>query len=264
MKDRIFVATFSKDALSVAKEFGFGLEINDLCISSNLNLENRERTVERIKREIEEVYGEDWFNEPQEERRKVIIHGPFTELTPAAIDSRAILLMDERYKETLDVCDAFGVKDIVLHDGYLPPIYQKSWHTKKSIDYWKRFSDSLKPGYVVYIENVFDDEPYMLAEILDSVDRDNLKICLDIGHANCMSQRDISVVEWIRVLGSRIGHFHFHNNDGSGDQHNTFDEGSLNIEEIISEIANSVGSEVSITIESRDALTDAKFFQKIL
>ena len=84
--DKIYIATFSTNALEVAKEYGFGLEINDLCISSNLNPENREIVTDRIKREIDAVYGESWIDSEKDKRRKVVFHGPFTELTPAAID----------------------------------------------------------------------------------------------------------------------------------------------------------------------------------
>ena len=263
MKDRIFVATFSKDAISVAKDFGFGLEINDLCISSNLNPENRDAVIDRIKREISSVYGEEWFDEDMDKRRKVIFHGPFTELSPASIDERAILLMEERYNEALRIADEFGVKDIVLHDGYLPPIYHKSWHLKKSLEFWNRFLETVDDKYIFYIENVFDDEPYMLTEIIDSVGRDNFKICLDVGHANCMT-KDVPVEEWVSLMGERIGHLHLHNNDGSADQHNSFLEGSLDMENLLEICDRKCAKNATFTIESRDAAVDAKFFQKLL
>ena len=37
MKDRIFVATFSENAVSVIRSYGVGIELNDLCISENLD-----------------------------------------------------------------------------------------------------------------------------------------------------------------------------------------------------------------------------------
>lgn len=260
--DNIFVATFSNDALNVAKDFSFGLEINDLCISSNLNIESREVVIDRIRREIEAVYGEDWFSLDCNERRKVIFHGPFTELTPAAIDNRAIDLMETRYKETLDIARVFGVKDIVLHDGYIPLIYQKSWHIKKSVEFWKRFLESETDDFTFYIENVFDDEPLTLTEIIDKVDRDNFKICLDVGHANCMT-KDYSVEDWIEVMGERIGHFHLHNNDKLGDQHSTFNEGSMDMAGILSLCDQKCSKKVTFTLESRDARPDANFLQKL-
>ena len=48
IKDKIFIATFSAATPKTAKEFGVGLELNDLCISSNLEPERRERVVKRM------------------------------------------------------------------------------------------------------------------------------------------------------------------------------------------------------------------------
>ena len=264
MKNRIFVATFSNDALTVAKQYGYGLEINDLCISSNLDMKNRDAVLLRIRKEIAAVYGEEWFCSDPDSRRKVIFHGPFTELTPAAIDERAILLMEDRYRETLEICDEFGVRDLVLHDGYIPLIYHRNWHVKKSIEFWKRFLDTIPIDFNLYIENVFDDEPEILSEVVDGVNDGRMKICLDIGHANCMTKEGLDVLDWIDCLGGRIGHFHFHNNYGEEDQHNTFEEGTLDIEKIIHKVGEKVGDNATITIESREAIRDAEFFKKML
>lgn len=54
-RDRIFFATFSDGATKTANKYGFSLEINDLCISSNLDPENREETIKRIEDEISEA-----------------------------------------------------------------------------------------------------------------------------------------------------------------------------------------------------------------
>lgn len=257
--DRIYIATFSRAALNVSKQYNMGLEINDLCISSNLNPENRERVLNKIKREIETVYGDVWFHQKEDERRKVIFHGPFTELTPSSIDERAIDLMNERYKETVEICKHFSAKDLVLHDGFIPLIYSKDWQKKKSVDYWKGFSDELPEGFTVYIENVFDDEPELLTEIVSGVDRANIKICLDVGHANCMMCKGSNINYWLETMKPYIGHFHIHNNDGSGDLHNDINEGTLNIDEVLAYIQEYLSSNVTVTVESREALPSAEY-----
>ena len=244
----MFLATFSKDACKVAGELGIGLEINDLCISGNLDEDKREWVIQRIEREIEE--GRSNNN---------IMHGPFTELTPAAIDHKAIELMDERYDATIEICKHFGINDLVLHDGYIPLMYHKSWHIKKSIEFWRRLSDRLPDDMTVYVENVFDDEPETLMEIIESVSRDNIKICLDIGHANCMTIEEYPVTEWIRIMAPYLGHFHLHNNDGTGDQHCDVFDGLLNINSVIGMIEDCCDPEVTFTIESRDARPSAEY-----
>ncbi len=262
LKD-IYIATFSNKAEETARKYGFGLEINDLCISSNLEEEKREWLIDRIQGELEKANA---F------KRKAIMHGPFTELTPSAIDPLAIDLMRKRYRSTLDICSHFGIRDIVLHDGYIPLIYQKPWHLKRSILFWTEFAEEIPDGTRVYIENVFDDEPDLLLEIVETVNeklmlpqgKEKYRICLDIGHANAMSNRDNksnteNIIEWIIKMGPLIGHFHLHNNDGTGDLHDDVNSGTLIVEDILSAIEKYCREDVTMTIESRNAEPSAKY-----
>ncbi len=43
-------------------------------------------------------------------------------------------------------------------------------------------------SFHIYIENVLEDEPYMLADLLSGLKSNNIHCCLDMGHANCMSE----------------------------------------------------------------------------
>ncbi len=278
----IYIATFSAEAEETAKKYGFGLELNDLCISSNLEKEKREWVINRMRTELERADCTD---------RKTIMHGPFTELTPAAIDPRAIALMKDRYLSAIDICRSMGINDLVLHDGYIPLIYQKPWHLKRSVMFWKEFGEFIPEGFRVYIENVFDDEPELLIEIVDTVNEkigmpkgeEKYSICLDVGHANamakmhdkgrvdavskvsdaeCINHSTEIIVEWIRKMGSLIGHFHLHNNDGTGDQHDDVNLGSFDIVKVLEAVETYCRPDVTMTIESRNAEPSAGFLYK--
>ena len=260
-RDRIYIATFSRGAEEAAAKYGFGLELNDLCISSNLEKEKREGVVSRMKNELERAGASG---------RRNFMHGPFTELTPAAIDPKAIDLMLMRYRDTLDICSEMGIQDIVLHDGYIPLIYQKDWHKKRSVSFWKEFGSEIPDGTTVYIENVFDDEPYLLMEILEEVGSDKYKICLDVGHANAVGTESALmsaganlnekslISKWIEAMGPMIGHFHLHNNDGRSDMHDDINKGTLDYPEILAAIERYCARDVSMTIESREAEPSAE------
>ena len=81
MRNKLFIATFSEDALNVAKDFGVGLEINHTCISEDLDPSNRRNLLEQIREDIAAA----GVSEPS----GLFLHGPFTEIHPAAIDYRA-------------------------------------------------------------------------------------------------------------------------------------------------------------------------------
>ena len=88
-------------------------------------------------------------------------------------------------------------------------------HYTSLCDYAKDF------GITVCIENMpFPDFPMArvsdLICFVDSLGKDNFKICLDTGHANVCGE---NIADAIRALGSRLATFHIHDNDGKQDQH---------------------------------------------
>lgn len=100
MKNKLFIATFSEDALNVAKDFGVGLEINHTCISEDLDPSNRRNLLAQIRSDIAAAEVPDTSG--------LFLHGPFTEIHPAAIDYRARQLGMERLNEAYEAAAALG------------------------------------------------------------------------------------------------------------------------------------------------------------
>lgn len=238
-KDKIYIATFSEGAEEAAERYGFGLELDHLCISENLNEENREKITEEMTKAAA--------------GRSAIVHGPFTELIPCAIDERARNLAMERHMESIGICRELGVKKLILHSGWIPSMYFPSWQVERSVEYWKKLiaKACAAPGedFTICVENVFEPEPDTLIEIIDGVGDPRLKICLDVGHANAVKTTG-TVEEWIEKMGERIGHFHLHNNDGGSDSHGELTDGALDMERIL-RLAEKRCPDATYTIESR-------------
>lgn len=245
MKNKLFIATFSEDALNVAKDFGIGLEINHTCISEDLDPSNRRNLLAQIRSDIAAAEIPDASG--------LFLHGPFTEIHPAAIDYRARQLGMERLNEAYEVATALGINRMVVHTGWIPFIYFKSWQAEKGAEFWQRFMSDKPSDFHIYVENVLDDEPYMLLDMMKRIDNPSIKLCLDTGHANATTSPELPVEKWIEVLGSHIGHFHLHNNDGTGDSHSAFDCGSMDMNSIFSAIGAFCDADVTLTIEARDA-----------
>lgn len=245
MKNRLFIATFSEDALNVAKDFGVGLEINHTCISEELDPPNRRNLLAQIRKDIAAAEVSDPSG--------LFLHGPFTEIHPAAIDYRARRMGMERLNEAYEVAAALGINRMVVHTGWIPFIYFKGWQAEKGAEFWQRFMSDKPSDFHIYVENVLDDEPYMLLDMMKRIDNPSIKLCLDTGHANATTSPELPVEKWIEVLGPHIGHFHLHNNDGTGDSHSAFDCGSMNMNSIFSAIDAFCDADVTLTIEARDA-----------
>lgn len=245
MRNKLFIATFSEDALNVAKDFGVGLEINHTCISEDLDSSNRRNLLEQIREDIAAA----GVSEPS----GLFLHGPFTEIHPAAIDYRARQLGMERLNEAYEAAAALGINRMVVHTGWLPFIYFKGWQAEKGAEFWQKFMSDKPSDFRIYVENVLEDEPYMMLDMMRQIDHPAIKLCLDIGHANATTPPELPVEKWIEVLGTHIGHFHLHNNDGTGDSHSAFDRGSMDMNSIFSAIDDFCEDDVTLTIEARDA-----------
>ena len=180
---------------------------------------------------------------------KSIVHGPFTEIIPGAIDTAAVDYMMGRVEQAAAGTLRLGLRRMVLHTGYYPTIYYPQWHVQQSVKFWERFMADKPEDFRLYLENVFDPEPDTLIEILDTLGDPRVKACLDVGHASAVRTDPL---EWIRALGPRIGHFHMHNNDGKTDLHDPLTEGVIDMGQVLQAIDNYCPPEATLTIESRE------------
>ncbi len=106
---------------------------------------------------------------------------------------------EKRYNQALDLASQLGIKKIVVHSGFVPLIYYKSWFTQRSIEFWRKLLGSrTETDITVCLENVMEDEPEMLTEIVREVDDSRFRLCLDVGHANCQSKLPIS--DWVNCM----------------------------------------------------------------
>lgn len=247
LRPRLHIATYSKDATSVAREFDLGIELNHVCISEYLDPDKIGQTLSWIEEDLRAA-GQPF---PYEDGARIILHGPFTEIIPGSIDHRAVDLGLERLEEAYELCQSIGLNSMVVHSGYFPPMYYKDWHQEKSLIFWDRFLKG-KGDFTVFVENSFEDEPYMMARLMDEFDRPNLKLCLDTGHAHVATTEDFPVEEWIKYLGNRVAHYHIHNNTGIKDTHSSLGEGTMDMVNILNTIEKYNKSDYTLTLESQD------------
>lgn len=240
-KRRLYAATFSENYTEAIRDFGSGMEINHTCISELLD--DVPAVISGITVDVSAT-GAD----------RLILHGPFTEIHPAAIDYRARDLGLMRLNQAYEVCSHFDIKKMIVHTGWMPFIYFKSWQAEKSAYFWQKFMEDKPSDFTICVENVLEDEPYMMLDMMKQISDPRIKLCLDIGHANAMTSEKLPVEKWIEVLGPHILHFHLHNNDGSGDSHGPFDEGSMDMVKILRTIENYCPEDATMTIEARQCL----------
>lgn len=241
--DRLYVATFSGNALEMISKYSVGMEINHTCISNLLEDEpkTRKKLVSNIKRDIERSSAE-----------RLVLHGPFTEIHPVAMDDRIRELGMMRLNQAYEICEIFDIKKMIVHTGWIPFVFFKQYQVKEGAKFWRRFLNDKPNDFEIALENVFEDEPYTMLDAVKEIDDERVKLCIDTGHANLMNA-ELPVTEWIKILGPHISHFHLHNNDGSGDSHGSFDEGNMDMDEILGLIERYCDKSATLTVEARKA-----------
>ena len=211
-KQKYYLSTIAADAAEIAREYGFGLEIAEYCTAWNMD-EEFPQTDAAVRQKLTGI-----------ENR--ILHAPFNELFPCAIDKKARALASDRYRQTIALAKNYGAKKVVIHGGYNPWIYYPVWYVEQSILFWEEFLKD-DPGVEIVLENVLETDPQWLLDIVKGVDNENLKMCLDIGHVNAYSPIDL--MDWLETCAPCISHFHIHNNDGTQDRHNPLNDGTMDI-----------------------------------
>ena len=245
MKERLYLSTIDENAAALAKEHGLGIELAQFCTAWNLD-EKRHEVEDDVQNCLK---CSDRF----------VLHAPFTELFPCAIDKMVRQVAAYRYRQSIETARELGVKKLVIHGGYNPRIYFPPWYTPESVMFWKEFLNEIPDDMVICLENVFEEEIDMLAEIVRQVDDKRIRMCLDIGHSHAYS--NASVREWIERCADIIEHLHVHNNDGSWDTHSQLFEGSIPMEETL-DLINKLCPTASITLELIDSKPSVVWFKE--
>ena len=131
----------------------------------------------------------------------------------------------EAMKKAIYGTHVLGCPRFVVHP--LMPHYDKAdgadevwelnlWFIGELADYAKQY------GITVCVENLpFPLYPLATVEavckLVDTLERENLKVCLDTGHAAIFKGSDVGAA--VRIIGSRLEAVHIHDNMGKEDEH---------------------------------------------
>ena len=234
MKSRIAIATCCAKWKQIADEFGVAIELDQYCQAENMDGDKAAKIEAMIRKDLRQYKG-------------LVLHAPFNELFPAAIDPQARALAMKRYQQAAALAHAFGIRKMVVHSGYMPHVYFKEWHIPRSVEFWTQFMADQPEDFEICIENVLDDEPDMMVAIAKGCDDPRIGLCYDVGHANIISDRGQD--EWLRTMAPYLKHLHIHNNDGEKDYHRGLTEGNLDIERVLDGVLQLCAPDTTVTAE---------------
>jgi sugar phosphate isomerase/epimerase len=241
-KDNLYLSTIDENAHLLAKQHDLGLEFAEFCTPWYLD-------TDFLKADsiIREKHG---FTD------RFVMHGPFSELFPCAIDPKVREIAAERYRQTIRIAQGYGIHKVILHGGYNPRIYYPVWYTEQSVLFWKDFVREIPEDMVLCLENVFEEEPDMIAQIVREVNDKRIRICLDVGHINAYSK--VPVMQWLESCAEITEHFHIHNNDTTRDSHSPLWEGTISMKELLAQLEKKCPS-ATITMELMDTQASVRW-----
>ncbi len=233
-REKLYLSTIDPKAGSLARAYGLGIEIADFCTAWNMD-DCLPQTDQQVRQTLNGT-------------TQCLLHAPFNELFPCAIDPKARALARQRFCQAIDLAHTYGAKKVIIHGGYQPYQYYRQWYTEQSAIFWKEFLQQ-DPGVEIVLENVLEPEPELLLAVVQEVADPCLRLCLDIGHVNAYSR--VPVFDWIEKWSPFLSHLHIHNNDGTWDTHSPLQQGTLSIREICA-AAEAVCPDATYTLELPD------------
>lgn len=210
-RSQLLLSSIGADAAETARDYGFGLELAQFCTAINLD---------------DDSFVRESLSECRAAAPCRVLHAPFADLCPAAIDPLVRAATAQRLRQTVEKAEEFGIRKLVVHAGYLPHVHFPEWFTAGSAAFWKELLEGVPADMTLCLENVMEPTPEMLVEIVRTVDDPRLRLCLDLGHANTEIS-DYPLERWLGESAPYLAHLHLHNNRGGGDLHAPLAEGGI-------------------------------------
>jgi sugar phosphate isomerase/epimerase len=175
-----------------------------------------------------------------ENQLEVSIHGPFMDLSPGGVDQRIKAVTRDRLLKTIELAHFFNPKTIVFHPGY------ERWKFDGNINLWLESSvQTWKPlvkeaeerGLTLAIENVFEESPDPIKNLLEEIHSPRFRFCFDTGHHNVFSKTLLP--GWMEALGGFLSEVHLHDNHKEMDEHLPVGEGEFDFNQFFTLLSQS-------------------------
>ncbi len=228
------------ESLSLAEKFGFGFEYNDFFSPDILDdTQKSEEITARYKS----------CRLPE----RCTMHGAFLDVLVFSEDKEIREISRKRIVRSIEAARKIGAEAVVFHTNHNPLLtaesYRKNWLDRN--ESFLREILAEYPDKAVYMENMFDDSPDMLASLAERLsDIHSFGVCFDYAHASSFG-RNIAISEWVKRLAPYVKHLHINDNDLKNDLHLAVGSGKINWTEF-KEYYFKYFSECTVLIETSD------------
>ena len=212
-------------------------ETFELCKNNNLGIEiqgfynpyidNKDELLSIYKEKIKNVKGGKSY------------HAPFWDLNLGTKIVELQEAMMKIYNEAYTIAKELHCTEMVIHSNYKPGTDWYDGWVKRAKTFLQTFLNNKDDSITICIENQFESDSELFIKLIDEVNDERIKICLDIGHAHANSNMEVE--EWIKTLGNRIAYYHLHNNHGKqtiigfnkDDEHLGLENGTIDVKNVL-------------------------------
>ena len=199
------------------------------------------------------------------------IHAPFLDLVPGSLDPQIRNASTDKLKKAFSLIEIFEPVSIVCHLGYEEPKhgFKKDEWFNNALETWESVLEiAEKHKTPLMLENTFEKDPEMHLRILEALDSEYARFCLDVGHV--MSFAGNTWQDWLPAMKPFLGQLHLHDNYGSYDDHLAVGKGVFDFvglfdflqENELNPVITLEPHEAAGLIESLDYLDSLDYFQK--
>jgi sugar phosphate isomerase/epimerase len=164
----------------------------------------------------------------QESQLEITLHGPFMDLSPGGMDRRIKEVTFDRLLKTIELAHFFKAKMIIFHPGYERWKFDgnvKLW-LESSLETWRPLvKEAEEIGLTLAVENVFEESPDSIKNLLEEVHSPHFRFCFDTGHHHVFSRTPLPI--WMEALGGFLSEVHLHDNHKEMDEHLPVGEGGF-------------------------------------
>lgn len=247
MVDRVLLSASRHniiECIELAQEYGLGLEVMAFAFPDVLDGDWR-KELQAYRSYVADVPGD------------ITMHGPFLDMVSGSLDPRITAVCAARVSHAIRIAAELGAKQVVFHANFIGALhnlpYRTGWH-KRGVAFWAPIAEYAEQhDLTILIENMWEFDPTIIADLLSEINHPNLRACLDVGHAHLFSDEVYTFGYWLHTMKPWLAEIHMNNNDGVLDEHHGFnwEKGALDYHELLPRI-RAVNPELDLVLEMDD------------
>jgi sugar phosphate isomerase/epimerase len=159
------------------------------------------------------------------------VHAPFFDLNPGALDPLIREATRTRLCQSIDIAARINARLMVIHPGvdkWRYPNLDQTWLGHAKDFFPLLIEQAAESDCKLAMENIYEETPDTLIQLVDSLDSEWFGHCFDVGHWHLFGK--CPMAEWLEAIDQKLMHLHLHDNHGRADEHLPVGDGTIDFQ----------------------------------